>query len=222
MLAESAFRALYPSRKMPELEVSFSGRFKEYNANVSIQKFGWTITKLSFSLSKKFLDHEDDLQIGMIQYLLNKVYKTKVNSIEQDLYHSFIKHLPRYARRTDSNSYLVTLFNELNNEYFKGIMEQPNLVFGGKSFSTLGHYNYSTDTVTISSILKDDEHLLKFVLYHELLHKKHGFKTTNNRTHYHTKEFRLDEKKFPDINIEKKLEQFVRKKKRKSLLDHFF
>lgn len=208
-----AFRSLYPSRNMPELSVKYSGRFKDYNANVQIKKFGWTITKLQFSLSKKFLDTEDELKIGIIQHLLNKVYKTNVNTLEQDLYNNFLKHLSNYSERKESDSYLVEVFYELNEEYFHGLLDQPNLVFGQESLTTLGHYNYQSDTVTISTALQEDPHLLKFVLYHELLHKKHGFKKSGSKTMYHTKEFKADERKFVDKDVEKKLERFVRKKK---------
>jgi hypothetical protein len=79
--------------------------------------------------------------------------------------------------------------------------------------------------VTISSILKNNRLLLKFVLYHELLHKKHSFKTTKTgRSQYHTKAFRIDEKKFSEkenIDVEKELESFVKKKKLGGLFNWF-
>ena len=215
-LAVRAFRGLYPKREIPELEVKFSGRFKEYNANVEIKKNGWSILKLHFALSKKFLETQEEMRIGIIQHLLNKIYKTKVKSIEQDLYENFLKHLSTYSERLESDPYLQRIYEELNEEYFHGILDQPNLVFGQKSLTVLGHYSYTSDKVTISTALKEDELLLRFVLYHELLHKKHGFKKRGSKTMYHTKEFKADEKKFKDPHIEKKLEKFVRRKKLRS------
>lgn len=212
-LLQQAFRGLYPKREMPELEISYSGRFKEYNANVQIKKNAWSTKKLIFNLSKKFLDTSEDMQIGIIQHLLNKVYKTKVKSMEQDIYNNFLKHLSTYSTRIKSDPYLITVYNELNEEYFDGLLDQPNLVFGQESLTVLGHYSYPSDKVTISTALKEDDHLLKFVLYHELLHKKHGFKKVGSKTMYHTREFKLDEKKFSDKDVEKKLNNFVKKKK---------
>lgn len=218
ILVTESFSALYPTKQAPELNLKFSGHFKEFNGNVTIRKEGRTITALEFSLSKKFVDCEPEMLIGIIQHLLNKVYKTKKESIEQELYHNFIKHLTRYAKRVESDPFLVELYKELNEEYFSGLLEQPNLVFGTNSTTTLGHYNYAKDLVTISTILKTDRELTKYVVYHELLHKKHKFKTKGARSLYHTKEFRADEKLFHDKHIEKKLERFVSKKKIKKLL----
>jgi hypothetical protein len=210
-----AFTSLYPQKTVPQLQLKFSGRFKDHNANVQIKKFGRTITHLNFSLSKSFKESEEEIIIGVIHHLLNRTYKTTIPSIEQDLYNNYIKYLSFYAKRCESDPTLTKVFHELNEEYFEGLLEQPNLIFGTHSLSTLGHYHYATDTVTMSTALKEDNHLLKYVLYHELLHKKHGFTHKKTRTHYHTKEFREDEAKFFDPHVEKKLEQFVRMKRRK-------
>jgi len=220
-LLQRAFRGLYPTREIPELKLKFSGHFSEYNGNVRIEKEGRYTTCLAFALSKNFMDTEEEMQIGIIQYLLNKVYHTKVSSVEQELYHNFIKHLTRYAERVESEPLLVELFEELNKEYFNSLLEQPNIVFGGESATTLGHYNYAKDLVSVSSILSEERDLLKYVLYHELLHKKHSFKTTNGRAQYHTKEFKDDEKKFAIKDAEKKLERFVGKKKLKKSFRFF-
>lgn len=215
-LALKAFKDLYPKRIVPELEITYSGRFKDYNGNVQIKKTAWSITKLNFALSKKFLETTHDMQRGIIQHLLNKVYKTKIESLEQDLYDHFIKHLSTYSERIKSDPYLIEKYHELNEEYFFGLLDQPNLVFGQESLTVLGHYSYSSDKVTISTALREDEDLLKFVLYHELLHKKHGFKKVGSKNMYHTKEFKADEKKYKTPDVEKKLTRFVRKKKLRS------
>lgn len=215
---QKSFSSLFPDKTIPQLSLRFSGKFKAYNGNVSIHKQFGRVTKLEFSLSKEFKDCEVDMQIGIIHYLLNKAYGTNITSLEQDLYHSFIKNLTRYAKRVDSDSLLLEVFEKINDEYFQGLLERPNLIFGRDSTTVLGHYNYNTDTVTISTILKKETDLLDFVMYHELLHKKHGFKHSGTRGQYHTREFRADEKKFKIKDIDKKLERFVAKKKLKKAL----
>lgn len=215
---EKAFSSLFPDKKIPNLTVRYSGKFKSFNGNVSIHKEFRTITKLNFSLSKDFKDCEEDIIIGIIQHLINKVYNKNIKTLEQDLYHSFIKNMSLYAKRIESDPLLLKVFDRLNNEYFDGLLDRPNLIFGKDSTTILGHYNYSTDTVSISTILKKEDDLLDFVVYHELLHKKHGFKQNGTRGRYHTKEFRADEKAFKVKDIEKKLERFVAKKKIKKLL----
>lgn len=225
----TAFKKLYPQdseESIPRLSLRYSGKFSDYNGNVSmvgIRGRRGEYSELKFSLSKKFFDVDEDIQIGMIQHLLNKVYKTNVCSLEQDLYENFIKHLTRYADRRESDSSLVKLFNELNEEYFFGTMDQPNLVFGQDSVRTLGHYNYAKDLVTISKILRDDVELMRFVLYHELLHKKHGFKKSKTgRSQYHTTAFRKDERAYADYDsMEKRLTNFVSKKRIKNYFKWF-
>ena len=219
-LVHLAFDKLYGEGEMggPQLSLRFSGRFSDYNGNVSIKKVGRHINALEFSLSKKFLDTEDDMVIGIIQHLLNKVHGTKENTMEQELYHGFIRHLNRYVKHDTRDELLSELFGELTEEYFGGLLDEPNMTFGGENTTTLGHYNYSKDLVTISSALREDRELLKYVLYHELLHKKHSFKTTNGRSHYHTPAFRRDEKNYHDKHIEKKLEEFLYRKRRSNHL----
>lgn len=223
-LLKKAYIGLYPDELdiMPELKLRYSGRFSDYNGNVSMLGRRGSYDSLTFSLSRKFSELEPEIQIGIIQQLLNKVYRTNISTTEQNFYNNFIKHLTRYADRKESDPSLVEIFHELNEEYFNGIMDQPNLVFGRDSKTTLGHYNYAKDLVSISTILKADRELLKFVIYHELLHKKHKFKTSSSgRSQYHTKEFRADEKKYFVKDIEKQLERFVAKKKIKGLFKWF-
>jgi hypothetical protein len=53
--------------------------------------------------------------------------------------------------------------------------------------------------------------MLDFVMYHELLHKKHGLTPTGRA---HTKAFRADEAKYEEATQEE-LERYVRKQKRR-------
>ncbi|MGE0793051.1 MAG: SprT-like domain-containing protein [Candidatus Woesearchaeota archaeon] len=222
-----AFQELYPNKEVPKLNLEYSNRFSDYNGNVKFEKLGRLILSLTFSLSKKFKDCEDEIKIGIIQELMNKVYKTKIQTFNQDLYKKFTKHLGNYAIKGESNKFLKELFEEINLEYFSGLMEQPTMIFGQKSYRSLGHYNYNKDLVTISSIFLDenneikDINLVKYVLYHELLHKKHKFKVVNNQNRHHTGEFKKDEKKYQDKNIEFKLKSFLGRQRIKKEINKF-
>lgn len=218
-ILEKAFREIYPSREIPILEVKYSGKFSDYNANVRIEKEGRKITRLEFGLSKQFQESDESIIIGVVQHLLNKIYKTEHQTMNQEFYHNFIKHIGRYTKNKESSSVLDELFHEINEEYFNGLIDKPTIIFSGnKNLTVLGNYNYHKDLVKISSALENERELSKYVLYHELLHKKHSFKTKNGRGQYHTPAFRADEKKFHDKQIEKKLEKFVRSKKIKEAI----
>lgn len=217
-----AFRNLYPTRELPDLKLHFSAKFSDYNANVHISRSGRKINSLDFGLSRLFSESDETIIIGIIQHLLNRTYNTNVQTMQQEFYHNFIKHLNKYASRTESDPLLEQLFHELNEEYFSGLLDKPNLKFGSPSTTTVGHYNYSRDLVTISTVLKEDIDILKYVLYHELLHKKHSFQTSESgRAQYHTPAFRADERKFAIPDIEKRLERFLRKKKLRKAFSFF-
>jgi len=239
-LPKIAFEKLFPERddETPRTTLNYSGKFSDYNGNVKmIARRGLSrrtkpfplnaFSELNFSISKKFFDVDESIQIGLLQHLINRVYGTKIKTMEQDFYNNFIKQLPRYNNHEgkESNALLRELFNELNEEYFNEMMDEPLLVFDRDSKTTLGHYQYAKDQVTISTILQENRTLLKFVLYHELLHKKHSFKTSaSGRSQYHTPAFRKDEKEFSlreGIDVEKKLTSFVKKKKMDSLFNWF-
>jgi len=90
------------------------------------------------------------------------------------------------------------------------------LVWGGYTKTQLGHYTYANNTVSISRVLEENDELLDFVVYHELLHKKHKFKHKGTRSISHTAEFRADEKKFSDKNMDEELRKFLRKPRAKT------
>ncbi|MBN1275806.1 hypothetical protein JXA12_05985 [Candidatus Woesearchaeota archaeon] len=219
-LAVKAVRELFPERdETRRLEVTYSGRFSSYNANVK-----YSSTYLQFSLSKSFLELSEEIRQGVIEHLLNKVYGTKRRSTNQDLYHAFMRNLSSVARIEEKDPYLLFRFKEINERYFNGLMTEPNLKWGKQAYRKLGHYEYASDTIVISSVFKpaaEDrkvEALLDFVLYHEMLHKKHQYDHKAERARHHTKAFKEDEQKWHDQKIEKKLSWYLGKKRLKRLL----
>ncbi len=231
-LVEKAFKELFPDKILKrKLSVSYSKAFKDYNGNVQ-----YSMTWMKFKISHKWKTVSKEIQIGLIQNLLLKVYKTKnKNTINMDLYESFLRNIGDYSAVKKGPVILEESFNRVNEKYFSGMMDKPNLIWGNHSFSKLGSYEYGSNTIMMTKVLKEDLELLDYVMYHELLHKKHKFYTKNGRSHHHTKKFRDDEKKFETPDVKKKLEQFLRKKKysfrrinaktqvkkKKSLLDWF-
>ena len=209
-IAEKAFKELFPNKILRrKMIVSYSKAFKDYNGNVQ-----YSISWMKFKLSHKWKNVSEEIQIGLIQNLLLKVYKTKnKNTINMDLYESFLRNIGDYTKVEPAPIELEESFNRVNEKYFSGMMDMPNLIWGSHSFSKLGSYEYGSNTIMMTKVLEEDKELLDYVMYHELLHKKHKFHTKNGRSHHHTKKFREDERKFENPDVEKKLEQFLRKKK---------
>ena len=205
-LVQEAFKEL--NIPYQEATIKYSKRFNGYNANIRYKK-----SIYEFRLSEQWREVDKEIQKGVLQHLLRKIHdKQKTRSIQ--LYEEFLRQVADYAPRKESPQELVELFNQLNEEYFGGMMNQPNLEWGTRSLTQIGRYHYGTDTVRLSTVLKEDNDLLAFVLYHELLHKKHKFTCTDTHTKHHTKAFRKEEKQFRLADADKKLSAFIQAKRR--------
>lgn len=95
---------------------------------------------------------------------------------------------------------LSAMFDALNAEYFNNKLPKPILAWTTRAnYRTLGTYNFHWDIICISKIFNDKRVpiiAVEFVLYHEMLHIKHGLRHEAGRSYSHTPEFRLDEQKF--------------------------
>ncbi len=93
-------------------------------------------------------------------------------------------------------------FARVNAAYFDNRMPKPALVWNRTlTARKFGHYQPARDTVMVSVSLDDPKvpaHLVDFVMYHELLHKKHGVMTVNGRRLAHSPGFRADEQRFAE------------------------
>ena len=210
-IVEAAFRAVFPRKEFDFLPViEYSGKFKGYNANVKLEN-----KRLIFGLSKQWKTVDNAIKIGLLQELIIRLFNKKVHTFNMDLYNTFLQKVHIAIPKTKIDSVLLQSFVRVNAQLFYNTMELPNLIWGTHSTTKLGSYHYGTDTVSMSKILKDDLELLDYVMYHELLHKKHKFKSKYGRTHAHTKAFKDDEKKFPNVLIlERRLNRLARQKKR--------
>ncbi len=192
--------------------LNYSGHFNNYSANVK-----YTRTYIEFNVSKLWKEVDSDIQLGLLESLVIRIFKLKnITTSEMKLYESFMKGLSKYAKKHNYDPELTLSFERVNAKFFNSDIEKPNLVFANESFSKLGSYAYNTDTINISTIFRnlpiDEQKYLDYVIYHELLHKKHSFNVKNGRHRAHTTAFRNDEAKFSST-IEKELNDWLRKKK---------
>ena len=157
-------------------------------------------------MSKKWKSVSKEIQIGLVQELLVKVTKNKARTNNMDLYNIFIKKAGPAAPKTKTDEFLGESFDRVNEKYFYGMIEKPNLAWHDSS-RRLGSYEYGSDTISITSVLRDaDVDLLDYVMYHEMLHKKYKFVNKNGRNYHHTSHFKKKEREFENQReIEKKL-----------------
>lgn len=211
-LVEKAFVDLFPNKNLEEytFKIKYTDKFRPYNANVR-----YTKNSLQFNLSRKWKGVSKEIQMGLIQGLMLRVFKEKSRTMNIDLYNSFMKNLHISVPKINTDPVLEESFNSVNEKYFFGLIERPNLTWHD-SMRRLGSYEYGTDTISISKVLNPDKELLDYVMYHEALHKKHKFHSKNGITRHHTKDFKIMEKKFENSGeMEEKIKNLVRTRRKR-------
>ena len=106
---------------------------------------------------------------------------------------------------------LDSIFEELNSQYFHGLLGRPRLTWGREARRRLGHFDPAHNTIVVSSVFDDPRvprYAVEYILYHEMLHLKHPVKLRGSRRCVHSSEFAAEEKLFPHFEEAK---QFLRK-----------
>lgn len=97
---------------------------------------------------------------------------------------------------------LTRMFDELNETYFRGALPKPKIGWSTRRWrSQLGIFDPALDQIAINIALdRPDvpEYVVAYVLYHEMLHRKHPIRVARCRLEAHSREFRAEEKKFRD------------------------
>ncbi len=215
-LIEESFSLLFCEKQFSyEGTVKYSGKFKGYNANMKV--IGRNIT---VKMSRQWKGVAREIQIGLVQSLLAKLFKTKKKTMNMEMYDSFLRNVHMSVIKTKTDDILEESFDRVNEKYFLGLIEMPNLVIGKDSFSRFGTYDYGTDTITISRlIVQKGEEVLDYIMYHELLHKKLKFFDRAGKSVHHSAEFRKMESEFPR---QKEIEQELSKLYRRNRFFRFF
>lgn len=219
MLGERAYKELFDVDECPySIFINYSGKFKGYNANVKMRG-----KNIIFGLSKAWSGVDNDIQVGLLQSLLCKLFKKKADTINIKLYYGFLKNVHVAIPKSEAEPELSDSFERVNERFFSAGMDISNLRWGNKSARLFGSYDYGTDTITINPLLRGRTHLLDYVMFHEMLHKKYKFKASRSRTQHHTPEFKKEEERYPGKKeLEKELRSLNRSLKRSINFFHWF
>lgn len=89
-------------------------------------------------------------------------------------------------------------FDRVNARYFAGQMARPRLSWSASMTQRkFGHYDHVRDAVMVSSTLDQSRvpaFVVDYLMFHELLHKKHGVRWHNGKGYAHTAEFYAEER----------------------------
>lgn len=211
-LIEEAYQRLFPNHSFSYLTtVRYSRQLGDFNS--TIRRQGNIIT-VHLNVLWKYVDEE--IVLGLIQHLLGKIFREKRSTPNMELYHNFVKNIPSFTPKTKNDPLLLDSFVRVNEQYFSGLLERPNLEWGSPSRRKLAHYNFHTDTITVSTLFQEARaEVLDYLMYHELLHKHHQFQHRNGRSSFHSHAFKIDEKRYEHYQeMEREITAITQQKRR--------
>lgn len=217
------FRALKPRTALPGISV----RFRKYaNANSRVRLVEG---RLLVDISDLLEGAPAPIQEALALILLSKLFRRTPDKEALAQYRHYLHrpdmrqkmHRAKQARgrkrilSPQGKVYnLQQIFSELNDHYFSGSMRQPEIGWSVKgSRTTLGHYDPPHHAIVLTRLLDSEtapELVVRYVLFHEMLHLIYPTEYRTARRCVHTREFKEAEKRFEQLDKAKReLRRFV-------------
>jgi hypothetical protein len=99
---------------------------------------------------------------------------------------------------------LAQLFAELNDRYFGGSLRCPHIGWSNRNWRRqFGCYDPGPNHILLNRRMDSPgipQFAVEYVLYHEMLHVKHPTRRSGCTLISHSREFREEEKRFPDFD----------------------
>ena len=197
----------YFNKKYKKVDVTFH-RFRSLKHTIE-----WTPWRIRIKIN----DHFRNAPLRILEYLaiilLAKVYRVRVDREIRNIYNEYVDNLKnglpqqKYNRLTsykaDGSVYnLSEIFGEINRSYFEPTLKVPTLGWSrSKSYRRLGFYDKERNLLVISKIFdqkKVPEKVVRYLVYHEMLHIYFPSERKNGRRIIHPKRFKETEKHFPE------------------------
>jgi hypothetical protein len=150
--------------------------------------------------------------------LVSKLYRKPIPERYQHRYRQFLNrrhvreqvHVIRRVRgrkwiagAAGKYFHLEEVFEGLNERFFAGLMQRPNLTWSrSASRHSLGHFDAAHNTIVISKIFDRSDappFAVEYILYHEMLHLRHPVQHRRSRRCVHSAAFRAEERRFPQF-----------------------
>jgi predicted metal-dependent hydrolase len=207
-----AFRAIRPRTPLPEFEVRFRP-YADVNNVIRMRD-----NKVMVGLSD-LLEGAPTAVLESIAFILvSKLYRKPIPERYQHRYRQFLNrrhvreqvHVIRRVRgrkwiagAAGEHFHLEEVFERLNDQFFAGLMQRPNLTWSrSASRHSLGHFDAAHNTIVISKIFDRPDappFAVEYILYHEMLHLRHPVQHRRSRRCVHSAAFRAEERRFPQF-----------------------
>ena len=209
---QEEYRGLRPRAPMPPIHVRLR-RFTSLNTTIRLRE-----GQIRVSLSDLLEGAPESVIRAIAHILLAKLYRKPIDAAHNLRYKRFASsaavtrqtELIRSARGTkryfgpEGRYYhLEEVFDSLNMRFFGGLMGRPDLTWSEHHAKrSLGHYDAAHNTIVVSRVFdrpSSPRYAIEYLLFHEMLHLKHPVRMRGVRRCVHSREFKAEERQFPQI-----------------------
>jgi len=209
---QQEYRALRPRAPMPPIQVRFR-RITSLNTRIYLRD-----GQILASLSDLLEGAPESVIHAIAHILLAKLYRKPIDPTQNLRYKRFstsaavtrqaelIRHTrgsKRYFGPQGRYFHLEEVFDSLNLRFFGGLLGRPELTWSERlAKRSLGHYDAAHNTIVVSRVFdrpSSPRYALEYLLYHEMLHLKHPVKMRGLRRCVHSREFKAEEARFPQL-----------------------
>lgn len=197
---------------MPPIAVRIR-RFTSLNTTIRLRE-----GQIYVSLSDLLEGAPDTVICAIAHILLAKLYKKPINASQNLRYKRFassaaVTRQTELIRGARGNKrffgpggrfyHLEEIFDSLNMRFFGGLLGRPELTWSeGMAKRSLGHYDAAHNTIVVSRVFdrpSSPRYAIEYLLYHEMLHLKHPVRMRGLRRCVHSREFKAEEVRFPQL-----------------------
>jgi hypothetical protein len=211
-LLHETYRELRPRAPLPEFDVRFYP-FVNINNTIRLAE-----GRMRLRLSDLLESAPEPVLKAIVHILLAKIYRKPIDAAHTSRYRRYVASRDmmekaqrvrqiRGRKRLESaqGCYydLDEVFDTLNVRFFYGLLGRPQMSWSAEcARHLLGHYDPAHNAIIISKVFDQarvPRLAMEYIVYHEMLHLKHPVKIRGSRRCVHGKDFREDEKAFPQI-----------------------
>jgi hypothetical protein len=211
-LLHETYRELRPRAPLPEFDLQFYP-FVNINNTIRLAE-----GRMRLRLSDLLEGAPEPVLKAIVHILLAKIYRKPIDAGHTWRYRRYVasRDMMEKAQRVrqirgrkrlesaQGRYYdLDEVFDTLNVRFFHGLLGRPLMSWSGEQARhLLGHYDPAHNAIIISKVFDQarvPRLAMEYIVYHEMLHLKHPVRMRGTRRCVHGKEFREDEKAFPQI-----------------------
>jgi len=197
---------------MPPIHIRFR-RFTSLNTTIRLRE-----GQIYISLSDLLEGAPESAIRAIAHILLAKLYRKPIDPAHNLRYKRFASSAAvtrqtelirssrgskRYFGPEGRYYHLEEVFDSLNMKFFGGLMGRPELTWSEHhARRLLGHYDAAHNTIVVSRVFdrpSSPRYAIEYLLFHEMLHLKHPVRMRGLRRCVHSREFKADERQFPQL-----------------------